>query len=289
MTNTKYTFTVIRYVHDNAAGEALNVGVLVCAAESAYIDARFELRFERLSRTFAGFDGDSYRQALARFLDAVKRLRMSLTPSTLPEMRLRDASGVVRYIWPDSGLSFQAGPSVAGVTRQPLGKILSELFDRMVSSQMPGRGDLERRSDDEVWAFYQASLRRAKISHLLAPRTFTGPEFEMKFDHAFQNKLWHIVQPVTMDFQKAESLQDKATKWLGNATALKGHPQLGRLHLLLGEPRLEAHRPAYEKAKSLLKKMPVNHEIIEERDADAFAENLASFMREHGLASDENK
>jgi hypothetical protein len=90
-----------------------------------------------------------------------------------------------------------------------------------------------------------------------------------------------------MDFVKAESLQEKATKWLGNATALKGHPQLAKLYLLLGEPRLESHRQAYDKAKNLLHKMEINHEIVEEREAEAFAHELAVFMKEHGIGADE--
>jgi hypothetical protein len=121
----------------------------------------------------------------------------------------------------------------------------------------------------------------------LVPKSFAGPEFEIKFDHAFQNRRWHAVQPITMDFVKAESLQEKATKWLGNATALKGHPQLAKLYLLLGEPRLESHRQAYDKAKNLLHKMEINHEIVEEREAEAFAHELAVFMKEHGIGADE--
>jgi len=166
-------------------------------------------------------------------------------------------------------------------------RVTETLFARMVSSQGAARPDVERRSDEEVWVGYQNSLRNVRISHRLTEKVFTGPDFEIKFDHAFQNQKWHAVQPVTMDFIRAESLQDKATKWLGTASVLEGHPQIGMLHILLGEPRLESHRPAYEKAKNLLHKMKLRHEIFEERDAEAFAEQLAAYMREHGIVEDE--
>jgi hypothetical protein len=283
MSKVPYTFTVIRYVHDRGAGEALNIGVVLYAPTVQFIGLEVEPRFERLSKAFGGFDGDAYRRTLRHLADAVERLQREW--EHLPEIRHlpTNAGGLLRLIWPDTDLSFEPGPVLAGVAVEPLPQVVSELFGRMVTSQAPGRGEAERRTDEEIWAVYQQPFRAQKISHLLAPKVFKAPEFELKFDHAFQNTLWHVVQPVTMDFVKPESLQDKATRWLGNATALHGHPHLGRLYLLLGRPQLESHHDAYVKAKNLLHKMPVNHELVEEHDASSFAETLASFMKQHGV------
>jgi hypothetical protein len=49
---------------------------------------------------------------------------------------------------------------------------------------------------------------------------------------------------------------------------------------------LEAHRAAYVKAKNLLHKIPVPHELVEENDAEEFARKLAAYMREHGVIGD---
>ena len=287
MKSVSYTFTVIRYVHDRAAGEALNIGVVVVAPEIPFMAVRVEQRFERLSRAFAGFDGEVYRQTVARFSESINQLKPKA--NELPNLRElpRDAPELIRLIWPDLDLSFTTGPLLAGITTQPLDELADSLFARMVSSQAPGRGEGERRSDEEVWAKYQGPLRRVNVSHHLAPKIFAGPDFQIKFEHAFQNTKWRAVQPVTMDFVRAESLQEKATKWLGNASALEGHPQLGMLYILLGEPRTESHRTAYVKAKNLLNKMKVRHEIVEEREAEAFANELASYMREHGILTED--
>ena len=68
---------------------------------------------------------------------------------------------------------------------------------------------------------------------------------------------------------------------------LLGNRQLGKLHILLGEPQQESHRVAYVKAKSLLHKIPVKHETIEERDASAFAQELRGYMKEHGILKED--
>ena len=56
-----------------------------------------------------------------------------------------------------------------------------------------------------------------------------------------------------------------------------------RLYLLLGPTHLEANRAAYVKAKNLLHKIPVPHELIEEDAAEDFARELADYMRRYGI------
>ena len=95
MTKVPYTFAVIRYVHDRAAGEVLNIGVLVYAPSAHFIGVRAEPRFERLSRAFERFDGDGYRRTLRRLDNSVERLQKRW--SQLPELRElpQDAGGLL--------------------------------------------------------------------------------------------------------------------------------------------------------------------------------------------------
>ena len=86
-----------------------------------------------------------------------------------------------------------------------------------------------------------------------------------------------------MDYRQADSLQRAATLWLGNATALKDQEELGELNILLGPPQSSAQRSAYARAKDLLHRMPVTHRLIEEDEAEDFAQELASLIREHDV------
>ncbi len=70
-----YTYCVLRYVHDPAAGEALNVGVLAYAPSEHWVARQIEQRYARLSATFRGFNGHQYRAASRRTLSAVEALR----------------------------------------------------------------------------------------------------------------------------------------------------------------------------------------------------------------------
>jgi hypothetical protein len=115
----------------------------------------------------------------------------------------------------------------------------------------------------------------------------TTPEVEVKFNHAFKNEKWHVLQPLSMDYKRKENIQNKATRWLGNAVALEATPELGTLYLLLGPPVLETHRVAYTKAKNLLHKIKIKHELIEENEAENFADEISEYMRKHNIGEGE--
>lgn len=283
MSTIPYTYSVIRYLHDPGTGEMLNVGVVLCAPTLRIIDTRFEYRYERLSEAFVGFDGDYYRRSIRHFGRVIDVLRERLTLPHLFDVWdfAADVQSITNEVWPDQELSFQVSPVMTGITDDPQ-QAIEGLFRRMVTSQyLYGRA--ETRTDDEVWTFYQEPLIERRVIKKLRPKTLATKEVEIKFEHAFKNERWHVLQPLSMDYVRKENIQNKATRWLGNALALGENPELDTMYILLGPPELESHREAYEKAKSLLNKMPIKHELIEEDAADDFADHIASYMRRHGV------
>lgn len=282
MSTIPYTYTVVKYVHDPAAGEVLNIGVILWAPTQPFLGAKLEFRYERLSNTFVGFEGEHYKRTLHQLEVELDLLQQQYTDNLfIRSDKPQDVKQLVALIWPDEDLSFRTGPMLAGISDDTEGA-LEEIFDRLVNSQYP-RQRAEKRTDEEVWTVYHRPLVHTKANKRLVPKVIATDEFSLKFDHSFKNEKWHVLEPVSMDYVKAESIQRKATTWLGNATALSGHPELGILYILLGKPRLEIHKKAYIKAKNLLHKMPIKHQLIEEEEAEDFAKNLAAYMKEHGV------
>src|SRR5215470_13017559 len=105
MKTTAYTYSVIRYLHDPMAGETLNIGVILCAPDVGFIQAKLESHYERLSETFCHFDGEHYRQTLRRFTAGLDSLRERLTNRTLFELMetaTGDAKALGEILWPDT-------------------------------------------------------------------------------------------------------------------------------------------------------------------------------------------
>ena len=283
MNTIPYTFRVIRYVHDSAVGEMLNVGVLLHAPAANYMGFKFEPLYSRLSSTFVNFDGENFRRYISRMEAALRRVAEGVQPSLGLYEPPRSMEAVTRLVFPDTGGSFQPGPLLAGITDDPAVE-LEIIFERMVASQYR-RETKTRRDDEEVWSVYQRRLPQ-EVKRQLKAKTFETREFEATFPHTFKNGKWHILEPVSMDYADAGTIQKKAVDWLGNGVALEGHPDLGKMYLLLGAPQNEAYRVRYNRAKDLLNKIPVPHEIIEEDAATDFAEHITGYMREHGLLPD---
>ena len=199
MNTTPYTYSVIRYLHDPATGEMLNIGVILCAPAARVIEARLEYRYERLSDAFVDFDGDHYRRTLHQFTQVLDVLRERLSATTLFDLWdiSSNAQSIAKQIWPDMDLSFQIGEVMAGIS-DDLSDTIESLFHRMVTSQYQ-RATQERRTDDEVWSVYQKPLVRRHVVSNLRPTVLTTPEVTVKFAHAFRNEKWHVLQPLSMD------------------------------------------------------------------------------------------
>lgn len=275
-----YSYCVLRYAHDPATGEALNVGVLAFAPVERRIECRIEQRYSRLSATFRDFNGHHYRAATRRTMTALSTMQ-DRWRNALPSVddMPQTLEHLCRLLFPDPGLSLQQGEMLSGLASD-LGAAITDIFERMVSSQHP-EGPEARRNDSQVWEVFEEPFAKAGLLGILQPKRFSSPDFSIEFDYAWKNSEWHVLQPLSMDYRNNDNLQRTATMWLGTATALKGQEELGELDILLGPPQSSAQRNAYIRAKDLLRKMPVPHRLIEEDEAADFAKEVASMIKEH--------
>ena len=58
--STKYSYTVLRYVHDTMTGEFVNVGVALHAPEAGYLSAICRTTYRRVSAAFPGLKGEHF-------------------------------------------------------------------------------------------------------------------------------------------------------------------------------------------------------------------------------------
>jgi Protein of unknown function (DUF3037) len=279
-----YTYCLVKYVHNPAAGEMLNIGVLLFSEEEKQIVGKFEIHHERLSSAFANFDGDHYRFVIKNLEHSVSQLNDRFKPS-LFQREFEDIKGIFRSLVPDLGLSIQFGNVLAGITSN-LEDESEHIFNRLITSQIPQK-EKKSRSDEEVWTIFNKPLSQNQVTKYLKPKHFTSNEYDLKFEHTFKNEKHHILDPVTMDYAQAESIQNRAIKILGQTTTLEGNPEIGKLYILLGAPKKTSHINAYIKAKNLLNKISIDKEIIEENEAADFAKEITSYMKEHGVFENE--
>lgn len=275
MIKQPYSYVVVRYVPDVGAAESLNIGVIVFSQEARFLRLEVDSRYERLSRAFSKFDGPGFRQAVLNLVVIFKEAERHLA-DRLPFSDDRSFVQWLRELMPDTGGSITFSEPRHGITGD-LSTETTMLFNRMVESQQGQMDEVPRRDDAQVWRAYASKLPDPVTRHI-TKKTFMTETVKIEFEHALKNGAWHVVQPLSMDFKHAESMQKKASQWVGTSVGLKGVPELGTVFFLLGEPS-PGHRKAYERAKSLLAQSPVNHEIIEEHESAKLNSRLIDLIR----------
>jgi hypothetical protein len=279
---TTFTYTVLRYVHDIATGEFVNMGVALYAPEAKYISAICNPRYGRLSKMFLDVNGDHLRSVMryiqARFEEHAAKFSSELPLAEKPKSIMEIAHGIL----PRDDSALQWSEPNGGITEDPAAT-LDQLYVRLVE-KYEQRAQLPSRQDDDVWKLFRKELESKQVLSRMQPKRIIAKDYDHEFDHAWRNGSWNLYQPVSMDLLDSDSILDKANRWLGRATNLKDSTEEFHLWMLIGEPRIEKLRPAYAKALNILNKMPVQKDFISEQEANKFSSELATEMAKHPAA-----
>lgn len=277
---TPYTFSVLRYIHDAVTQEFINIGVAVYSQQAGFLRAICTAHYSRVTHTFTKIDGNRFRQ-LTRYVQSEINAIGETLPDMLPFEPVRTIDQLLNRVLPpdDSSIQF-SNPPGAGLSTD-LDKTLSELFDRYVE-RYAVRPGAARRDDEDVWRVFRAPLERRHVTTHLAPKRIMASSYDYEFERAWKNRIWHVYEPVSFDMMDAGSILEKANRWVGRATSLNDSSESFKIHMLLGEPQDERLRSAFEKAQNILNKMPGQKELVRETEADAFADELAREIGEHG-------
>jgi hypothetical protein len=282
-TKTPYSFTVLRYVHDIATGEFLNVGVALLAPERRYVNALCRTTFQRLKTVFPTLDGESFRASMRHVTPEFERLHEQVRD----QLPLRDhGAGVMGYAHSVLGAddsSLQWSPMGAGVTVDPE-RTLEQLYDRFVMAY-DKQTVTPRRQDDDVWRHFSHELQQRQVLKHFVPKIIAVRDDQLEFDHAWKNGVWHCLAPVSFDLASPESIRDKAHRWLGQLTSVAQGSEPFKLYFLVGGPTTDDLLPAFESALSILGKAPVQGEVFREAQAQVLSDRLAEEVQSHLQAS----
>lgn len=279
----EYSYTILKYRHDIAAGEALNVGVVLYCPAKGQVGFVFDQKYRRLSSAFAGFDGDQHRKMLRRLEDALNSLARPLANSLFEieeRSRYPDAGAVIRTVWPDQGLSYFAGLPLFGIA-EDLEAELKDLYDRFVLSQADARPTQERYDDHQLWEKVKAVLTPRGIAQMLVPVTL-GP-VEVEFEHAYKNGKWHAIETISMDYLEGNEMKKRAFEMVGKVSSVGSLPEMGTCTIVVGAPRRREAEKGYAEARRILMDAPGGPRIVLESEIESLAEDIEREMRQYGM------
>ncbi|ODU66645.1 MAG: hypothetical protein ABT16_01285 [Rhodanobacter sp. SCN 65-17] len=278
MSKSIYAASILRYIHDQVTGEFVNVGVVLFCGDRFFAEGRILSKTQRITQFFPVVQGRTIRRSLKAIRDRlsaaarVVRAEASLTQPTSAEANsdfvIRFAHEVV--VEDDSAL--QWSKPFTGLTSEPA-STLNHLFDRLVR-KYESEYAYQKRSDAQVWNVFSRELQARNLSSRIEEHEISARLETVKFKHALKNGRWHLLEPVSFDLMTAESIKDKAKRILGQMTVLKDSNADFQLHFLVGEPRSDEMREAYETALKILAKVPVPSDIFTESMRASFADEI---------------
>ena len=279
---TPYHWITLRYVHDVVTGEFANVGVVVYAPATRFLEARFTSSYERLNLMFVKIDHAHFR-ALMRYLsNQFEELAIEVRDG-LETPPLNALTEMVRQVLPADHSSLQWSKPGGGFTEDP-SLSLQELFIRLVERYVRGQ-EQQSRSDEEIAKPFKARLERKRVAQLVQPKEIVTPDYHYEFPFARKNDIWHLYQPVSFDLVDPDSIVEKGVRWFGRASALHESDDEFKIHFLLGEPKQAAARKAFDHARHLLEKIPGEKELVRENEVESFADSVAEEIVQHEQAA----
>jgi hypothetical protein len=276
----KYTFTVLRYIHDPVAGETANVGVALYVPDTNFFDSICTHTYGRLSAYFAGFNGEHFRRMMKHIERRVEEVSRTLNQLAF-ESRPNDVMACVARVLPYDDSSLQFSTVIGSGTTSDPQRTLNDLYERYVE-RYSKRLEKPSRTDDDVLRVFKEPLVERQILPKLTSKKIIGKDDEYEFRYAWKNGVWNTCEAVSLDLTESGSIIEKANEWLGRAVNLRESAEDFKLYLLLGKPsNSKPLLDAFRRAERILDKMPVQHQLVPEDEAQTFAKTVEADIIEH--------
>jgi len=275
-TKGKYSYVVLRYRHDSLSGEFANVGVVLHAPASRFLDVRMRHTVGRLSKMFPDLNGEALKSAVRNIERAIKRLAASEAGDLFA--RFKDAGAFAKSVLPDDDSSFIWGPVGSGLTVNPA-ETLDKLYNRFVARY--DEHQRQHRDDAAIWRPVRDRLAERNLVDRLKTKKIVSSLDHVEFQHAWKNGAWHCYQPISFDLANEENIRDKARRWAGHMLALKDASEPFRTYFFVGLPSDHHLRSAYEAAVNILKLSPGEPKVIDETRIDDLVHQIEDEIRTH--------
>lgn len=280
MLKRRYSYTILRYVHDPITGEFMNVGLVLFCPPSYGAPAILKVMTRKTIGRMRDMFPDLEREAFVSTMRAVERQLARIAERLGNEGLMPsegDASSFAREVLPADDSSLQWSSPGSGLTDDVV-----KAFDRLCARYIT-RYDTKqqaRRTDDEIWKPVRQLLAERSVSVELEPKVIVGRDDQIEFQHGWKNGKWHVYEPVSLDLADAEGIQRKAYRWLGQLTSLGEASEPFQANFIVGAPTDPKLTMAYRRALRILGK-PENVTVYEESDVSQLVDRIEDEVRMH--------
>jgi Protein of unknown function (DUF3037) len=279
-----FQYALVQYGHDLVTDEWLNVGLAIYSGEHRYFRCELLLKYQRLTQAFPGADGEFYKRYMVNLQTSLTQLTLSVGRDQLSFMATpHQLEGLLASVMTPDDVSVRFG-EIRGGLADDLDDTFEEMYQRLVEHYVEAAPE-ERRSDADILTSLRRTLREADLITKLPSRKIQTPLDELEFPHAWKNGKWNVIQPLSLDAKRPETIRRKAKEVLGSATMLGQASDAATLFVVLGRPQgLEYDvQRAYRKARSALEgvsnSLPL--EVVDEDNTGPLIKRIREDIEAH--------
>lgn len=277
-----YTYVILRYSHDPAAGEAINVGVVLHSRQENFLRAKMRHTVGRISRIYPDIDAEGFKSTMRMIERAINgRSSRALAGNGSSQQIIldfgnRDARGFAVDVIRDDDSSFVWGDVGSGLTTNPA-DTLAKLYSRFVGRYE--EGGRAHRDDDAVWRPVRDRLAARNLVNKLEPVTIQSAVDQIRFEHAWKNGAWHCYQPISFDLANADTIRDKARRWVGQLATLRDASVKFQTYFIVGGPADIGLNDDFQAAVAMLHASPGDPVVYDEHQIDELVDRLEDGLR----------
>jgi hypothetical protein len=270
----KYEYQILRYIHDQASGEFVNVGIVIFEPETKFLKAKVLNKFSRISNFFEEINGYFLLNTLKHFQKEIECINKDLRFFNSSEFLSLNEKPSLKFISNKVLLSDDSGIKLTepkfGLDIE-LESALDDLFNRLVD-KYNSEVSKDIHSDAYAWnKIYKTYFDKYGITPKLKDHTVKTPNDQIKFDKAWKNGVWNCYQSLSLDLKKEDSIKNKVYKWSGKIKELSSAHEKMNLYFLTTSPKANAELNDFIKHTLLQNNDEVNVTIVREDEAEQFA------------------
>jgi hypothetical protein len=273
-----YEYQLLRYRHDLATGEFVNVGLVYFDPKTRFLRVRMTERYGRLSDFFGNVSGVFLLRGLRKLEADFKKVTQQLEK----ELHFTSFSSVeqltVAVLPPDDNTLFFS-PSFKG-WHLDHDTSFDELYERLIG-RYTDEATEERHDDNYAWKkVFKKYFDEFGITTQLQERQIKTATDNIEFERTVQNGVCHCFQSISFDLKKQSDIRDKIYRWAGIMDELGTADIPLKIYLLSLMPNDMALQRVIEQ------KLNIQHDkvqvtVVKEQDAPDMIQHIKNALEHH--------
>ncbi len=275
-----YEFAILRYRHNIASGEFVNIGIVMWLPSKAQLLCKIDKHWGRVSEFFQPFDSTGYRRMIqhlqTRFTGTARQIEKTRKSNDNYLLNQSIEHCLSKLVGEDESCFQWSKPMYGGVEDPALR--FEQLLDEFIFRHEMKTGR-DRHDEMRIWTNVETLLSAQGLTEDLTKNVpIRGKNYRFRFKAGWHNGVPQVLEPISFDYEKPQQIVEKANTWVGRLMSLQSDSKF-QMTGVVAPPSDSIFDKNYAQALSILKSGPSIRKLITEDQLAAFATEIRTDLQ----------